>query len=83
MTKFKSGRGGAREGAGRPKGIHKQIKDPIERRETIGIRLPAYMVDWLKYQNQPAGRIIERALLEVYRTELERKLRIIKKFGGL
>jgi hypothetical protein len=80
---FKSGRGGKRQGAGRPKGIYKQIKDPIDRRQTIGVRLPLYMVDWLKLQDQPAGRIIEAALLNIHRSELQARQRCVEKFGIL
>ena len=64
--KFKSGRGGARPNAGRPKGIRKRIKPESERRQTIGVRLPAWMVQWLKNHDDPAGRVIERALIMTY-----------------
>jgi len=64
---FKSGRGGAREGAGRPKGIRKKIKSPSEYRQTIGVRLPAWIVDWIKAHPDPAGRIIENAILKTYK----------------
>ena len=50
--KFKSGRGGARPNAGRPKGIRKPIKPESERRQTIGVRLPAWMVQWLKNHDE-------------------------------
>jgi len=56
-------RGGARPGAGRPKGsgtgprVLKHL-----RREQIGVRLPAFMVEWLRDQPEPAGRIIEEAI---------------------
>jgi hypothetical protein len=65
--KFKSGRGGARPGAGRPKGIYKPIKPESERRQTIGVRLPKWMVQWLKNHDDPAGRVIEKALMMVYK----------------
>ena len=64
---FKSGRGGARPNAGRPKGIHKPIKSATQRRHTVGVRLPAWMVDWLKSHDRPAGRIIEEALIATYK----------------
>lgn len=67
MNKFKSGRGGQREGAGRPKGIFKPIKAPEDRRQTIGVRLPAAMVAWLKSHTEPAGRLIERALRKTFK----------------
>jgi hypothetical protein len=64
---FKSGRGGARQNAGRPKGIRKPIKSATLKRQTIGVRLPAWMVDWLKSHDRPAGRIIEEALIAMHK----------------
>ena len=67
IMKFKSGRGGARPGAGRPKGIHTLIKPESDRRQTIGVRLPKWMVQWLKKHDESAGRVIERALLMAHK----------------
>jgi len=64
--RFESGRGGARPGAGRPKGIHTPIKAQAVKRQTIGVRLPAWMVEWVKGQNEPAGRIIEKAIINTF-----------------
>ena len=63
---FKSGRGGARPNAGRPRGIRKPIKNAAHKRQTIGVRLPAWMVDWLKNHDEPAGWLIEEALLTMH-----------------
>ena len=65
--KFKSGRGGVRPNAGRPKGIRKPNKLETERRQTIGVRLPPWMVQWLKNHDEPAGRIMEEALINYYK----------------
>ena len=58
---FKSGRGGKRKGAGRPKGT--TIEHP---RMTFGTRLPDWMVERLKAEPIPASRIIEEALLKYW-----------------
>jgi|GEM_PF-3403122 len=55
-----TGRGGKREGAGRPKGS--KSVDPQWRRIRISCRIPKYMVDWLESQPVPAGRVIGLAL---------------------
>ena len=73
MMEFKSGRGGARPNAGRPKGIRKPIKPESERRQTIGVRLPRWMVQWLKKHDEPAGRLIERALFMTYKLKEPKK----------
>ncbi|WP_028324673.1 hypothetical protein [Desulfatirhabdium butyrativorans] len=54
-----TGRGGRRPGAGRP------YADPIHRRELVGVRLPCWMAEWLKNQEN-AGRIVEAALVEKF-----------------
>ena len=65
---FKSGRGGARKGAGRPRG-KRNVADR-DRRKRIGIRLPAYIIDWLREQEKNPGRVIEIALWETYAGEI-------------
>ena len=62
-AELKSGRGGARKGAGRPPGKGKSRVSDRDRRERIGIRLPAYMVEWLRAQKMNPGQVIELALL--------------------
>lgn len=51
---------GKRKGAGRPKGST-TVEEKM-RRATIGVRLPKYMIKWLKDHKEPAGRIIEGAV---------------------
>jgi hypothetical protein len=63
--KFKSGRGGARKGSGRPKGS--TIHPPLRRVGLTGFRLPQWIVDWLKSQKGSGGRIIEEALVKQYK----------------
>jgi hypothetical protein len=63
--KFKSGRGGSREGSGRPKGS--TIHPPLRRVSLTGFRLPQWIVDWLKSQEGSGGRIIEEALVKQYK----------------
>ena len=58
---FKSGRGGKREGAGRPRGT--RIENP---RMTFGTRLPGWMVERLKAEDKPASHIIEQALMQYW-----------------
>jgi hypothetical protein len=64
MNKFKSGRGGARKGAGRPK------LDDRDRRDRLGIRLPAHMIEWLRDQEKNPGHMIELALWETFGKEI-------------
>jgi hypothetical protein len=61
-TEFKSGRGGARKGAGRPPGKGESRVSDRDRRERIGIRLPAHMIEWLRKQVKNPGQVIELAL---------------------
>jgi hypothetical protein len=63
--KFKSGRGGRREGGGRPKGS--TISPHLERVNLPDFRLPQWIVDWMKSQERSGGRIIEEALVKYYR----------------
>ena len=60
----KPGRGGARPGAGRPAGSKSQTE--ANRRIRFQIRLPRYVVEWLRGQDRSAGRIIEAALKNKY-----------------
>ena len=64
------GRGGPRKGAGRPKG---QVVPDRDRRERLGIRLPAWMVDWLRSQPLNPGQVIEAALWKTHRKELKKE----------
>lgn len=48
--------GGARKGAGRP-----QI-DPQVLKVPVGYKLPQWLVDWLRAQDEPAAQLIEDAL---------------------
>ena len=61
MGNFKSGRGGARPGAGRPKGP--SIPDHLRRVKLTKFRLPQWIIDWLDEQPESGGRVIERALI--------------------
>lgn len=63
---FKSGRGGKRPGAGRPQGTGKPIKPAGERRQRLGIRLPVYLVEWIRTQQDNPGQVIEAALLKAH-----------------
>jgi len=58
----KPGRGGKREGAGRPKGS--THIPPEFKRVRISLRLPQYLVDWLLAQPIPIGRLIEDCIEE-------------------
>jgi hypothetical protein len=60
----KKGRGGWR-GGGRPKGS--TIAHDIKRIILTGVRLPQWIVDWIKSQEKSGGRVIEEALVEHYR----------------
>jgi len=60
---IKSGRGGKRPGAGRPKGT----AIPREkRRKPFGVRLPLWLIEWVRSQDTPSARLIERALILTY-----------------
>lgn len=49
-------RGGKREGAGRPSLDPQMVKVPV------GYKLPRWLVNWLRDQNEPAAQLIEDAL---------------------
>lgn len=61
LTEYKSGRGGARKGAGRPFG---SIKEQTRRR--VSFRLQVWLADWLKKNPGSQSRAIERALIGFY-----------------
>jgi len=65
--RFKSGRGGKRDGAGRPAGTGRPIVEESERRLHRGIRLPRWVLEWCDAQDEPLARIVERALIEHYK----------------
>ena len=65
---FKSGRGGARQGAGRPKGA--KTKNPMDsrfKRNRLGVRLPMWVIDWIRGQNESSGRLVEKALVHYFK----------------
>jgi hypothetical protein len=49
---------------GRPKGSG--MKDPALVRVNVSVRLPRYMVDWLRKESFGAGAVIEAALEFTY-----------------
>jgi len=56
-------RGGKRPGAGRPKGT---VYPPGQRRQSLTVRVPEWLFDWLKNHPESSGRLIERALIMTY-----------------
>ena len=56
-------RGGKRKGAGRPKGT--TVAEPF-RREIFTCRLPRYVIGWLRSQDESQGRLIARAVVDLY-----------------
>lgn len=48
--------GGKREGAGRPPIGLRMVKVPV------GYKLPRWLVEWLRDQDEPAAQLIEDAL---------------------
>ena len=56
-------RGGKRKGAGRPKGT--TVAEPY-RREIFTCRLPRYVIDWLRRQDESQGRVIAWAVVDLY-----------------
>ena len=48
--------GGRREGAGRPPIDPRMVKVPV------GYKLPRWLVEWLREQDEPAAQLIEDAL---------------------
>jgi hypothetical protein len=59
----KDGRGGKKPGAGRPKG---SSYPPEKRRKPFGVRLPLWLIEWIRSQPEPSGRMIERAVILTY-----------------
>lgn len=58
----KSGRGGVRPGAGRPiVALH------LKRNSLHDFRVQQWIIDWLKAQPGSGGKLVERALIEMYR----------------
>jgi hypothetical protein len=57
----KLGRGGSREGAGRP-----VVKMKFKRVPLAGARVPGWLMEWLKAKGD-MGRVIEAALIERYK----------------
>jgi len=56
-------RGGKRPRSGRPKG---STIPEDQKRHRYQIRLPGYVIEWLRGQPESAGRLVERALCMVY-----------------
>lgn len=54
-------RGGKRKGAGRPTIDPQMVKVPV------GYKLPQWLVDWIREQDEPASQLIEAALCKVHR----------------
>ena len=57
MGEFRSGRGGQRQGAGRPKGTTK-----ADKKIRVSYRLAVDVVEYLRGHDMPAARVIERAV---------------------
>ena len=55
-----SGRGGAREGPGRPP------LPPELKKIPVAYKLPRWMVEWLRAQDKTATRLIEDAVIAQY-----------------
>ena len=53
-------RGGKREGAGRPPIDPQMVKVPV------GYKLPQWLVDWIREQDEPAAQLIEAALCKAH-----------------
>jgi len=79
---FQSGRGGAREGAGRKKGQTGPYLADMVRRKRYQVRLPGYLVEWLRAQDRAAGRIVEDALLLAHGKDIEKYRKGLKNEKG-
>ncbi len=53
--------GGKREGAGRPPGDPRLVKRPV------GYKLPCWLVEWIRAQDEPAAILIEQALIKAHK----------------
>lgn len=62
-----SNHGGKREGAGRPYSDPRLLKVPV------GYKLPQWLVDWLREQDDPSSVLIERALMKAYKLKPPKK----------
>ena len=67
----KSKRGGKREGAGRKKG--KILNDSMRRRRHT-VRLPGWLIDWLRAQPGSKGQLIESAIVKRHAINIQRYL---------
>ncbi|MDR1959978.1 MAG: ribbon-helix-helix domain-containing protein [Planctomycetaceae bacterium] len=65
--KSQSRRGGARAGAGRPKGIYKPIKQPEQKAVTISLSMPGELHRQLKSKAEAAGITVNDAIREAIR----------------
>jgi len=61
----KSKRGGLRN----PSGGRPALPPELKRRRCGFMTLPTWLIDWLAEQYEPAGHIIEAALMERYNLE--------------
>ena len=80
QVQYDSGRGGPRKGAGRPKGA--TSVDPALKRDQITIRLPRWLIEWLRSPIKETedcvlrasypGNIIEHALERTFKFQLNK-----------
>lgn len=61
FSNMKPGRGGSRDGAGRP-----AVKTKSKRVQLAGARIPGWLMEWLKSEGD-IGRKVEMALIEKYK----------------
>jgi hypothetical protein len=64
------GRGGKREGAGRKAGIS-HLTDS-QRRRRFQVRLPGYLIEWIRAQPESAGRLVEAGLFSAFGEEIRK-----------
>lgn len=62
---------GGRRTPGPGKRLGRPPLPPQVRRVRFCLRLPGWLVDWLKAQDDPVGNVVERALVEYYRLRPE------------
>lgn len=65
---IRSGHGGVRPGAGRPKGSIRPSKP--DRRINVNVLLPPFLVQWLQNQPSSQGRLIEEALTGYFKIKV-------------
>jgi len=58
ITIMNANKGGAREGAGRPK--------KEDKKKAISLKLPPYLIEWMDRQSEKRPELIETALKEYY-----------------